>query len=68
VKKSSVFEWLTREGRETVKDYERSGRPRSHRADENVEKLRNPVVLDRRLRIRAMSSKLNLDTETITCL
>jgi hypothetical protein len=40
MKKSSVFEWLKRfkDGRETVKDAERSGRPRSHRTYENTQK------------------------------
>jgi hypothetical protein len=40
MKKSRVSEWHKRskEGRENVEDDERSGRPRSHRADENIEK------------------------------
>jgi hypothetical protein len=37
VKKSSVFEWHKRfkEGREDVKDDERTGRPITHQTDEN---------------------------------
>jgi transposase len=37
MKKSSVFEWHKRfkEGREDVKDDERTGRPKTHRTDEN---------------------------------
>jgi hypothetical protein len=44
MKMSSVFEGQKRfkEGRENVED-ERSGRPRSHRTDENVESVRNLV-------------------------
>jgi hypothetical protein len=36
MKKSSVFEWHKRfkEGREDVKDDERTARPKSHRTDE----------------------------------
>jgi transposase len=36
-KKSSVFEWHKRfkEGLEDVKDDERTGRPKTHRTDEN---------------------------------
>jgi hypothetical protein len=41
MKKSSVFEWHKRfkEGREDVKDDERTGRPKTHRIDENVGKV-----------------------------
>jgi transposase len=37
MKKSSVFEWHKRfkEGREDVKDDKRTGRPKTHRTDEN---------------------------------
>jgi hypothetical protein len=40
MKDSSVFEWHKpfKEDRENVEDDERSGRLRSHRTDENVEK------------------------------
>jgi hypothetical protein len=44
---------------ENVENDERSGRPKSHRTDENVEKVRNLVHSDRRLRIRAMAVKLD---------
>jgi transposase len=37
MKTSSIFEWHKRfkEGREDVKDDERTGRPKTHRPDEN---------------------------------
>jgi hypothetical protein len=37
MKKSSVFDWHKRfkEGRKDVKDDERTGRPKTHRTDEN---------------------------------
>jgi hypothetical protein len=40
IKKSSVFEWHKRfnEGREDVKDDERTVHPKTHWANENVEK------------------------------
>jgi hypothetical protein len=49
MKKSSVFEWYERfkEGRKDVKDDERNGRPKTHRTDENVEKVRKLVRSDR---------------------
>jgi hypothetical protein len=45
MKNSSVFEWHKRfkEGHENVDDDESSGRPKSHKIDENVEKVRHMV-------------------------
>jgi hypothetical protein len=43
---------------------DRSGPPRSHTTDENVEKVRNLVHSDRRFSIGAMAVQLNLDKET----
>jgi hypothetical protein len=50
VKKSNVFQLHKRfkEGREDVKDDERTGRPKTHRTDKNVEKERKLVRSDRR--------------------
>jgi hypothetical protein len=48
-----------------VEGNEKRGRQRSHKTDENVEKMRNLVVLDRRLSIRSMAVQLNLDRETV---
>jgi hypothetical protein len=47
IKTSSVFEWHERfkEGREDVKDDERTGHPKTHRTDENMEEVRKLVVL-----------------------
>jgi len=45
---------------------ERSGRP-SHRTDEYVKKVRNPVHSDRCLGITATAVQLHLDKETVTC-
>jgi hypothetical protein len=67
-KKSSVSEWHKRGkkvGCENVEDDEKSGRPRSHRIDENGEKVRNLVHSHRRLNIRAMAVELNSDKETV---
>jgi transposase len=48
MKKSSVFEWHKRfkDGREDVKDDERTRRPKTHRTDENVEKVQKFVRSD----------------------
>jgi hypothetical protein len=42
--------------------------PRSHRIDENVEKLRKLAHADRHVSIRAVDLQLNLDKEIVTCL
>jgi transposase len=49
MEKSSIAEWHKRfkEGREDMKDDERTGRPKTHRTDENVEKAWKLVCSDR---------------------
>jgi len=42
-------------GREVLESDEVSGRPRSYRTGENIEKVRIPVHSDIRLNIRAMA-------------
>jgi hypothetical protein len=66
MKMSSVFEWHKRfkVGREDMKNDERTGRPKIHRKDENVERVRNFVRSDRRLSVRMMTEEINLDRET----
>jgi hypothetical protein len=53
MKKSSVSEWHKRfkEGRDDMKDNKKTGHPRTHRTDENVEKVRKLVHSDKRLRV-----------------
>jgi transposase len=67
MKKTSVFVWHKRfkKGRVDVKDDERSGRPRTRRTDENVEKVRKLVCTDRSLSLRMMARKLNAHTDTV---
>jgi transposase len=67
MKKTSVFDWHKRfkEGRDDVKDDERSGRPRTRRTDENVEKVRKLVCTDVPLSLRMMARKLNLHIGTL---
>jgi len=68
-KNSRYFEWhkLFNFGRDYVEDVERSGRWRCHRTDKNDEKVWNLVHTDRRLSIRAVAVKLNVDKETVKC-
>jgi hypothetical protein len=67
MKKSSVSEMHKqfKERCENVEDYEKSSCPRSHRTDENVEKVQNLVHSDRHLSIRGMVVQLNLDKEMV---
>jgi len=67
VKKSSVFEWHIqfKEGHNNVEDDKRSGCPRSHRNDENVEKVQKLVHSDGCLSFRTVAVQLNLDNETV---
>jgi len=67
MKKTMVFEWHKRfkAGRDDVKDDERSGRPRTRRTDENVEKVRKLVCTDGPLSLRLMARKLHMHTSTV---
>ena len=51
VKKTAVYKWAKRfaEGRETVTDEERSGRPATSRTEENIVNVRQIVRENRRL-------------------
>jgi len=51
MKKTAVYKWVKRfpEGRESVTDGERSGRPATSRTEENIAKLGQIVRENRRL-------------------
>lgn len=65
--RARVFDWHKRfkEGREDVRDDARSGRPVTHRTDENIQKVKNLVCSNRQLTVRMMAEELNLDKETV---
>ncbi|KAM5248787.1 protein GVQW3 [Ctenodactylus gundi] len=65
--RARVFDWHKRfkEGREDVRDDARSGRPVTHRTDENIQKVRDLVYSNRQLTVRMMAEELNLDKETV---
>jgi hypothetical protein len=48
-----------------VKDNKRTGHPKTHWTDENVEKVQKLVCSDRQLSVQMMAEKLNLDRETV---
>jgi hypothetical protein len=66
MKKSSVCEWHRRfkEGR-YVQDDQRSGQPKTHRTDANVDRVRTFVRSDRRLGVRLIVEELNMGRETV---
>jgi hypothetical protein len=63
VKKSNAFGWHKwfEEGHENVEHDERSGCSRSHRTDDNFEKVQNLLHSDIHLNIRAVAVQLNLN-------
>ncbi|XP_004683275.2 PREDICTED: putative uncharacterized protein FLJ37770 [Condylura cristata] len=65
--RARVFDWYKRfkEGREDVRDDARSGRPVTHRTDENIQKVKDLVCSNRQLTVRMMAEELNLDKETV---
>ena len=53
------------EGRESIKDEPRSGRPSTSKTDNYVEIVRALVRPDRRLTVRMIASELNLNHTTV---
>ena len=62
--KTRVYEWYKRfqEGREEVEDDERPGRPSTSTTDENVEKVKEMIMNDRRITIREVANEVGIST------
>ena len=60
--KTRVYEWYKRfqDGREDVEDDERPARPSTSRTDENVEKVKEMVMNDRRITIREVADAVGI--------
>ena len=60
--KTQVFEWYKRfrEGRETLEDDPRSGRPATAITEENVEKTKQIVLDNRRITVRELEEELGI--------
>ena len=60
--KTSVYEWYKRfqDGREDVEDDERPGRPSTSTTDENVGKVKEMVMNDRRITIREVADDVGI--------
>jgi len=67
MKKTAVYKWVKRfsEGRESVTDEERSGRPATSKTEENIAKVRQIVRENRRLSVRVVAEQVNIDRETV---
>jgi len=67
MKKTAVYKWVKSfsEGRESVTDEERSGRPVTNRTEENIAKVRQSVRENRRLTVRSIAEQVNIDRETV---
>ena len=53
------------EGRESVTDEERSGRPATSRTEENIANVLQIVCANRRLTVRSIAEQVNIDKETV---
>ena len=60
--KTRVYEWYKRfqDGREDVEDDERPGRPSTTTTDENVKKMKQMVMNDRRITIREVADDVGI--------
>ena len=65
--RTQVFRWHKAflDGRESVEDEPRCGRPCTSKTEENVTKVRDLVRSDRRLTVRMISSVLTLNRKTV---
>ena len=67
MKKTAVYKWVKHfsEGRESVTEEERSGRPATSRTEKNIAKVRQIVRRNRRVTVRIMVEQANIDKETV---
>ena len=59
----TVFRWYVnfKSGREETKDSERTGRPTTVKTPENVEKVKQMILVDRRMSVRIIADKLEIN-------
>ena len=67
MKKTAVCKWVKSfyEGRESVTDEERSGRPATRRTEEKTAKIRQIVRENRKLTVMSIAEQVNIDRETV---
>ena len=57
-----------RRGRESVKDYERSGHPKVATTDENVELIHSLIMCDRRRRLHDITRQISIRFGAVQCI
>ena len=67
MKKTAVYKWVEcfSEGRESVTDEERSGRPVTSRTEGSIVKFRQILRENHRLTVRSIAEQVNIDRETV---
>jgi len=67
MKKTAVYKWMKRfsEGRESVTDEERSGRPVTSRTEENIATVRQILCENRGLIVGSIAEQVNIDRQTV---
>ncbi|KAJ4448244.1 hypothetical protein ANN_10258 [Periplaneta americana] len=67
VSRKCVYDWFKRfrEGKETIEDEPRSGRPSTSRTPEMIEKVRQMLAQDRRLTLRLIAEELDISKDTV---
>jgi len=67
MKKTAIYKWVKRfsEGRESVTNEERSGRPATSRTEKNIAKLLQILRENRRLTVSSIAEQVNIDRETV---
>ncbi|UYV69219.1 hypothetical protein LAZ67_6002863 [Cordylochernes scorpioides] len=65
--RAQVFRWFNefKNGRESVEDMERSGRPSTSRADETVAKVKELLDSDRRLSLKMIADEVSVNKFTV---
>ena len=67
MKKTAVYRWVKRfsEGRESVTDEDRAGRPATGRTEENIAKVRQIKRENLRMIVRSIAEQVNIDREIV---
>lgn len=67
MKHGTVYKWVDRfrEGRESVDDDAREGRPSTSRVDENIQRVHDLVMSDRRITARMIAAELGISKGSV---
>jgi hypothetical protein len=67
MKKKAVYKWVTcfSEGRASITDEERSGRPATSTPEGNIAKVRQISCENCRLTVRSIAEQVNIDGDTV---